>query len=277
MTGMARQQANTTSNAGRASSQRDRRRAHIVREIVRHGFISASSLARALGVSEMTIRRDLDSLEAQGQLRRAYGGAVRTGPVQLDLVEPDVAERARRNRREKARIAARASDLVTPQQFVALDIGSTTLALAQALVGRNVRFLTCSLQIATVLGTAGETVFTPGGKVHGPEPSMVGAMARRQIEAFNFDLVFLAASGISRSGLHDYSLEDTEIKRAMIERASTVVALLDSTKFDRLSVAKIGDLESIDILVTDKAPDPALRTALEQADVTLLVAEGQGS
>lgn len=274
---MTSQLADAAPRAGRARSQGERRRAHIALEIARQGYASASDLARALGVSEMTIRRDLDNLEAQGRLRRAHGGAVGIGAMRLDLVEPDVAERALRNSREKARIAARAAAMVAPRQFVALDIGSTTLALAQALVGRNVRFLTYSLKIATLLGGAGETVLTPGGKVHGTEPSLVGAMTRRQIEAFNFDLVFIAASGISSSGLHDYSLEDTEIKRVLIERAARVVALLDGTKFDRLSVARICDLDALDALVTETPPDRSLRAALDAAGVALVLADDQHS
>ena len=274
---MTRQLAKAVTANGRARPRAARRREHIVLEIARHGYVSGSNLARTLGVSEMTIRRDLEHLEALGKLQRSHGGAIARRTLRLDVVEPDVALRSQRNAREKARIAATATTMVAPRQLVALDIGSTTLCLAQALIGRNVRFFTCSLKIATLLAGAGETVLTPGGTVHGTEPSVVGAMARRHIEAFTFDLVFVAVSGISGSGLHDYSLEDSEIKRALIERASHVVALVDSSKFERLSVAKVCDLDAVDALVSDAAPDPPLRAALERAGVSLVIADNQES
>lgn len=261
--------------AGQARPSARTRRDRILLEITQLGYVSGSALAGLFGVSEMTIRRDLDLLAAEGKLRRSHGGAVGLGGARLDMVEPDMAERVGRNSAEKARIGACAARMVEPGAFIGLDIGSTTLCAAHALIGRNVRFLTCSLKIATMLGHAGETVVTPGGQVLGSEPSLVGAMTRRQIEAFTFDVVFLGVSGMVETGVFDYSLDDAEIKRALIERAGRIVALVDSSKFGRLSVSKVCALSEIDCVVTDQSPPPALSNALRQSDVEVVVAKNQ--
>ncbi|WP_333834374.1 DeoR/GlpR family DNA-binding transcription regulator [Rubrimonas sp.] len=251
-----------------AAARRDR----IALELSQQGYVSGCALAEMFGVSEMTIRRDLDALAEQGKLRRSHGGAVGLGAGRLDMVEPDMAERIRRNSAGKARIGAYAATTLTRGAFVALDIGSTTLCLAHALIGQNVRFLTCSLKIAALLGAAGETVVTPGGAVQGSEPSLVGAMTRRHIETFHFDVVFIGASGVAATGLFDYSLDDAEIKRALIERAARVVALLDSSKFERLSVAKVCPLAALDALITDAPPPQPLADALADAGVHVTLA-----
>jgi DeoR family glycerol-3-phosphate regulon repressor len=253
------------------------RRERIALELARQGYTSGGALAAMFGVSEMTIRRDFDAMAADGKLWRAHGGAVGIGTTRLDMTEPDMAERIGRNRAAKSRIAASAAAMVAPGSFVGLDIGSTTLCLAQALTGRNVRFLTCSLKIAAFLGGAGESVVTPGGTVQGSEPSLAGAMTRRQIEAFHFDVVFIGISGIAATGLYDYSLEDAEIKRALVERAARVVAVADSSKFDRLSVAKVCALSDLHALVTDAPPPSPLAQALAAAGVSLTVAERERS
>lgn len=251
-----------------AASRRDR----IALEISKLGYVSGGVLAEMFGVSEMTIRRDLDALAAEGKLRRSHGGAVGLGTGRLDMVEPDMSERIRRNSDEKARIGACAAGMVQPGAFVGLDIGSTALCLAHALIDRNVRFLTCSLKIAALLGQAGETVVTPGGFVRGSEPSLVGGATRRDIEAFHLDVAFIGASGLASTGLFDYSLEDAETKRALIERAATVVALIDSSKFERLSVTRVCALGALDALVCDAPPPARLAEALDRAGVAVTVA-----
>lgn len=267
---MAGEHDATESRPARATAAM--RRERIAREIARQGYVAGGALAAMFGVSEMTIRRDLDALAAQGKLWRAHGGAVGVAASRLDMVEPDVAERIARNSGEKARIGACAAATVAPGAFVALDIGSTALSLAQALIGRNVRFLTCSLKIAALLGRAGETVVTPGGTVQGSEPSLVGAMTRRQIEAFHVDIAFIGVSGIATSGLFDYSLDDAETKRALIERAARVVALVDSSKFERLSMVRVCALPDLHALITDAPPPQPLAQALAAAGVAVTVA-----
>lgn len=243
--------------------------------LAQSGYAAIADLADHLGVSEMTVRRDLDVLAQKGLAERAHGGALAQSGSRrsrIDTIEPGIDERIRLNSDAKAEIGRRAARLIAPGQTVAVDIGSTALCLAHAIKAIDVRVFTTSLKIALFLSSGGPRVYTVGGEVCGSEPSVVGAMARRQIEAFRFDWMFLGASGIAEDGLYDYSLEDSEIKRALIERARRTVALIDSSKFDRLSVARVASLAAIDILVSDRAPTGELAARLHDAGVEVMVA-----
>lgn len=251
------------------------RRERMALQLAQSGYAGIADLANLLGVSEMTVRRDLDVLVEKGIVDRAHGGAVvRRGArsARIDTIEPGLDERIRLNADAKAEIGRAAAALIAPGQTIALDIGSTALCLAHALKAMDVRIFTNSLKIAMFLAGGTPRVYTVGGEVCGGEPSVIGAMARRQIEAFRFDWMFLGASGLAEDGLYDYSLEDSEIKRALIERARQTVALIDSSKFDRLSVARIAPLAAIDTLLCDQAPVGELAARLQEAAVEILVA-----
>ena len=239
------------------------------------GYVSIAHLAARFNVSEMTIRRDLDTLAAQGVAERAHGGAVTRltrRALSMDLVEPAFDDRLRENSIAKAQIARAAAALIQPQQTIGIDIGSTAMALAQAIRGLDVRVFTSSAKIGLMLSNTATRVYLPGGEIRGTEPSLIGDIARRQLESFRFDWAFLGASGIADDGIYDYSLDDSEIKRALIGSAQTVVALMDASKFNRLSVVRICELSAIDILITDRAPDHELAAKLLAAGVRTEIA-----
>jgi len=248
------------------------RQESITLALSRSGYQSIAGLAEMLEVSEMTVRRDLDALAARGLLERAHGGAVARWGHRLDIVEPALEERLGRNISAKARIGGLAAELVRDDQAVALDIGSTTLRLAHSLREKNVRIFTNSLKIAMMLSASRPRLYMLGGEMRGSEPSLVGPMARGQLENFRFDWFFMGASGLSDDGAYDYSLEDTDMKRAMASRAARTVALVDSSKFDRLSIVKIVDLDRIDMLITDASPEGGLADELAAAGVEVRVA-----
>lgn len=257
------------SAAGKRTAQE--RREAIVRILNTAGYASIGELSERLKVSEMTIRRDLDTLAGAERVRRSHGGAslppAGPGPLAVDLFEPDVAARVGVNREAKAQIGRAAAALVRPQQTVALDIGSTTLACADTLRDVDVQIFTNSLKIALHLRRGKPRVYVPGGEIRGNEPSAVGALARSHLAGLRFDWLMLGASGASPDGLYDYSLEDTEIKRALIARADRTVALIDSSKFNRMSIVKVCDLDALDILISDAPPPDVLRGALAAAGV----------
>lgn len=272
---MAAMDAKEGERAARRMTAVDRRE-RIALLLAQSGYAAIADLAEHLGVSEMTVRRDLDVLAEKGIVERAYGGAVaRSGDraARIDTIEPGIDERIRLNSDAKAEIGRVAAGLITPGQTIAVDIGSTALCLAHAIKGEDVRVFTSSLKIALFLSSGTPRVYSVGGEICGSEPSVVGAMARRQIESFRFDWMFLGASGLAEDGLYDYSLEDTEIKRALIERARRTVALIDSSKFDRLSVARVAALSAIDILITDRSPAGELAARLQDAGVEIMVAQ----
>lgn len=252
------------------------RRDIIFNKLTKDGFVTISDLSSACSVSEMTIRRDLDLLAKSGLLHRTHGGAgpIRTGaPARVNLIEPRFDDRSTVNVGKKQAIAQAASRLVFPGQTIALDIGTTTAYLAAEVSQASVSIYTCSVKIAARLSDARPMVYLPCGLVHGTEPSIIGALAVEHLRGLNFDTVFLGASGMSENGAcFDYSLEDTETKRALIESARETVMLLDSSKFGQTSVVQICEASQIDMLITDATPPPAILARLKAADVEIVIA-----
>lgn len=250
----------------------------ILKKLDVKGFATTPDFARWLSVSEMTIRRDFDQLADKGLLARTHGGAMALSGAEgqaVDLVEPKVSEREQRARAAKAAIVRRACQMIEPDQTIALDVGTTTLALAGLLRDSRLSLFTNSLKIASCLAETRPQVYVPCGRISGSEPSVVGPRAVDYFRGFYFDIAFIGASGLTAEGLFDYSLEDAEVKRAFVERSRTTVALLDSSKFNRISVAKVCALAALDVVVTDlKMPQP-LYEALTAAGVRVEVAASE--
>lgn len=247
----------------------------ILQALDESGFVTVPEMAEACNVSEMTMRRDLDFLSEKKRLERTHGGASKldsAGAVIVDLVEPNIAARSVVNSEGKSAIARSAAGLIQPNQTIALDIGTTALCLADLLLDHDVNIYTSSLKIAGVLSGQKPSVFVPGGRIFGSEPSVVGPQTVKGLSDLCFDVVFIGASGITDAGFYDYSLEDTHIKRALIEGSQKVVALIDSTKFNRMSVAKVCALKDVDMLVTDAEPPEQLLETLKAAGVTVQIA-----
>lgn len=253
-----------------------RRHELILRAIQSEGFVRVPEMAKSFRVSEMTLRRDLDQLAEQKQLTRTHGGARPTehpAGLEIDLVEPSVDERATRNHGAKLAIAKRAQQMLQAGQTIALDVGTTTFELAKLMRAMSgLSAFTNSLKIAKLLSQTQPATYVPGGQVHGTEPSIVGARAIKQLDDFYFDIAFLGVSGLSLEGFFDYSLEDSEIKRALIARSKTSVALVDSSKFERMSVALVARLEDVDVLVAERQPPESLDQALKAAGVRVEIA-----
>jgi len=246
------------------------RRSRLLDVVKRDGFVSVSRIAESLGVSEMTVRRDLEVLQKSGHVDRTFGGAVRREVY--DAREPVFDRRRRNHAAAKRAIALSASELVASGETVGIDVGTTALALAGELSGRtDIRVFTNNLRAAMELSGGGSAVYVPGGQVRQSELSIVGAAAVAQLKTFFLDRVFIGVSGITETGLYDYSIEDTEVKRTFIERTERVVVLCDSSKFDRRSLALVAALDEIDVIVTDEAPPSHLRAALEAANVEIMV------
>jgi DeoR family glycerol-3-phosphate regulon repressor len=237
----------------------------------KRGVLVVSDVAAELGVSEMTIRRDLVELERDGTLIRTHGGAMAPEgavPTPIDRDEPAFDARLRRNDEAKRRIAVAAAELVGSRQTIALDVGSTTYRLAELLRERtNLRFFTSSLRAATLLANAKLDVHMPGGQVRGEEPSASGSTALEQFERFWFDIAFIGVSGVTSDGLFDYSPDDSELKRLYLRRSSLKVVICDSSKFQRMSLVHVSDFAAIDTLVTDAPPPEDIAAALVAARV----------
>ena len=252
------------------------RHAHILAGLAATGAVQVSAIAEELGVSDMTIRRDLIDLENAGRLARIHGGAVdaeRNRPVAIDRDEPHFEARMQRQRAAKERIAAAAARIAGGCRTMALDVGTTTLLLATRLRGQSqVRIFTNSVRIASELGSDGPEVYLPGGRMRRDEMSIGGSAAVAQFQALWFDIAFIGVSGITPGGLYDYSFDDADMKRVYLRRSGVKVVLCDASKFERMSLVHIAALRDFDILVTDAAPPPAIAAALAEAAVKVEIA-----
>jgi DeoR/GlpR family transcriptional regulator of sugar metabolism len=251
------------------------RQVRLVETARRRGFLLVADIATELGVSEMTIRRDLVELERNGLLSRTHGGAVVVdddGPAIIDREEPAFDARLRQNLEAKQRIAARALEEIADRKVIALDVGTTTHVLAQTLADHaGLKFFTSSLRIAGMLSGAGRDVYVPGGQVRGEEMSICGAEALEQFERYWFDLAFIGVSGLTADGIFDYSLEDSELKRVYLRRSARRVLLCDGSKFHRMSLVRIADFRAVDLLITDVHPPADIAAALAAAEVQIYV------
>jgi DeoR/GlpR family transcriptional regulator of sugar metabolism len=223
-------------------------------------------------VSDETIRRDLDELAQQGLVVRTRGGAIAPGNL---LIEHPHRVRQLENPREKQAIArAVAEQLVTPGMALALDTGSTSLEVARALRSQEVTVVTNSLPITTDLLGSSCTVVIVGGMARAKSLSVTGPVAERSTESFRFDLALISAPAIAADvGLMDTDLEEIEIKRRFIARATRAYAILDHTKLGRSAFSAICAISELTGLVTDDGADPDILETFRAAGLEVIVGE----
>ncbi|MBB3569739.1 DeoR/GlpR family DNA-binding transcription regulator [Rhizobium sp. BK491] len=259
------------------------RRAFILDAVAETGAVSVTEIAAQLGVSEMTVRRDLTELEKEGRLARTHGGAVSTDLTAIAepglsatisrLNEPTFQARLAKNALPKRLIAEAAAQVASGLRTIALDVGTTTFLLARLLAGQqHVKFFTNSVRNATQLGEGLAEVYLPGGRMRNDELSISNATAISQFEALWFDIAFVGVSGLTSDGIYDYSFDDTEMKRVYLRRSTKKVVLCDASKFDCMSLVHIAPLSQFDMLITNASPPPELAEALEAAKVEVMVA-----
>jgi DeoR family glycerol-3-phosphate regulon repressor len=250
------------------------RHARIVEMLRATGSVSVSQVAVDLGVSDMTVRRDLLELENEGKLTRVHGGALAAPTLRAAeaIDEPSFDSRMAERSEAKMRIAADAASRIAGYRSLAIDVGTTTYLMAKAMrPSPNMKVFTSSLRVANELAAARFEVYLAGGRVRGDELAVGGPAAIAQFGSLWFDAAVIGASGLTAEGLFDYSIEDSELKRIYIERSSVKIVVCDSSKAGRQSLVKICALDEISILITD-APLPAeLTSALAAAGVKLAI------
>lgn len=248
-------------------------RRHLVLEALEERReVAVAALSQTAGVSEMTVRRDLEALEREGLLKRVHGGAV--SAVSRGY-EPPYALRSSREREIKRAIGERAATLVDDGDTIAVDVGTTTLELARSLsLADNLTVLTPSLRVAEVL-TANpgiRTIVTGGIARHG-ELSLIGDLAERAFEQLHCDTAFLGAGGVDpRAGVTEFNLEDTRVKRAALASARRVVILADASKLGSVALASICPLDRVDVLVTDQGASHEVLDPIREMGVEVLTA-----
>jgi DeoR/GlpR family transcriptional regulator of sugar metabolism len=234
--------------------------------------VRVAELRDRFEVSEMTIRRDLYLLERKGLLRRVHGGAVNTRGRSY---EPPYLSRAAVNREAKERIGQVAAELVEDGDSITLDVGTTTLEMAQHLQNKNnLTLVTPSLHIANTLSQQPNIrLILTGGILRPGELSLVGNMSERTFDDFFVDKLFLGIGGIDlTAGLSEFNLEDALVKKAMINSAKEVIVLADASKFEQIAFAFVAPIDVIDRIVTDSTLDEHMRSMLESHNIEVILA-----
>ena len=244
----------------------DERQERILALAHRQGRVVVADLAAQFRVVTETVRRDLDVLEARGELRRVHGGAVPA--AETSAREAPVLVRAQVNAEQKTRIARAALTLLPEgRTSVILDAGTTTAALAELLPAREeLTVVTNAVPLAAVLGVRhpGE-VHLIGGRVRGVTEATVGETAVQALALMRADLAFLGSDGLSPDhGLSTPDSAEASVKRAMVRAAQQTVALVDSSKAGRQLLHRFAELEDIDVLVTDDGIAPDLVSQIEE-------------
>ncbi len=240
-----------------------------------HGVVSVGRLARAVRVSEMTVRRDLATLRDRRLVRKLHGGAV----LEVRKAEESHFSESRQEHvEEKRAIAKETAALVSPGSVVALGAGTTTWHVARALVERtDLTFVTNSPNIALELDRGQQNVILTGGHLRTPADALVGPPALWTLERLQIDILFLGANGIDlKAGYTTPILEEVEVNVAMMRKASRVVLVADHSKFGRVTLATIAPIEAAHVLITDAgAPRPMLER-IRRRGVRVLVAGKTG-
>lgn len=255
------------------------RQARILERVREDGAVRVADLVRELGVSGMTVRRDLEILDDRGLIEKVHGGA--TAITDGALFEPTFVAKSGLQRVEKDAIAQAAADLAEPGMAIAVSAGTTTYALAQKLV--DIPYLTVvtnSIRVADVLQFSGrpdQTVILTGG-VRTPSEALVGPFAVAALRTVHVDLVYVGVHGMDpHSGFTCPNLNEAETDRALIDAGRRLVIVADHTKWGVIGISSVARLDQADVLITDAGLDPEARTTLEHEVQRLIIAEPDGA
>jgi DeoR/GlpR family transcriptional regulator of sugar metabolism len=253
----------------------EERRQRVLDLVSRKGFVGLAELARAIRVSQSTIRRDLEHLHQQGRLRRTHGGAVSPGEGEGEGEDalPALEERSARQIEEKRQIAQVAAGRIRDGDAILLDGGTTTLEVARLLIGRRLQIVTNSLPIAQMFASNRETeLIMLGGYVYPRTGVALGPLTVGMLPDIHVNQTILSVGGITAKGLFNSNVLLVETERQMMRCADEVVVVADHTKIGRPALAFLCELPAIDTLIVDAGLTAEQRALIDRADARLIVA-----
>lgn len=244
-----------------------RQRQELILDAVRTtGGARVSELVDTLGVSDMTVRRDIEMLAGRGLVTRVHGGATAAGS---SVAEPGFAAKSGLHTAAKQAIATAAAGLIEPGASVALSAGTTTHAVASALLGvPGLTVITNSLRVAEILwpseiqGPAGMTVVLTGGE-RTPSDALVGPVAVAALRGLHVDWLLMGVHGMDpEAGFTTPNLVEAETNRALVASARRVAVVADSSKWGVVGLSTIAGLAQVDVVVSDEGLEPDARRTL---------------
>ncbi|MFP4490859.1 MAG: DeoR/GlpR family DNA-binding transcription regulator [Spirochaetaceae bacterium] len=228
----------------------NRRHEEILKILSRLRSVSVTELTRRLAVSEVTIRKDLSTLEEMGQLLRSRGGA---DLAEDKSIRQPLTIRRREHLEQKKTIVKRAATFIREGDTIFLDSGSTCTLLAKELCGMNLRVVTNSLDVLTVLADCqGLSVISVGGNYRMEAGSFIGPMAEDNLKNFQVETAFLGATAFSGEGLFSaQNIIESRIKSMALQVARRGIVLADSSKYGISAFSVFARPEDVDVLITD--------------------------
>ncbi|MGY5846133.1 transcriptional repressor AgaR [Salegentibacter sp. HM20] len=246
------------------------RRSRILEELDTNGQVNVNELSAALGVSEVTIRNDLDKLEKNNLLVRAHGGAFKPNNAALP-----VTEKKKINLDIKRRIGKKAISLINEEDSIILDSGTTTFEITNNLGGfERLTVISNALDIVNNLAQYKNLeVFMPGGYLKEFSMSLVGPMAERNLRQLYCNKLFLGVDGIKTGhGIFTHHMEEAYLNQLMIEIAEEVIVVADSSKFEKSGLAFICSFDKVNTIITDDGMPLAKREELRKNNVNIIIA-----
>ena len=252
------------------------RRERMLAEIREREFVRVRDLSSRFGVSEMTVRSDLDSLATRGQVHRVRGGAI---PRIITRQERPFEDSVLSFAAEKVAIGQAAAALLSDGDTVLLDVGTTAAATARAIAARTeldgVVVFTNGLKTALELEPASPrvTVVVLGGTLRPLQHSLVDPLATLILEQISVKTVLLGCNGVDTvGGITNINLPEAEVKKRMLAAATRRIVLADGSKLGRIEVARLCGIEDVDILITGGSADPAVVDVLRDRGCDVRVA-----
>jgi len=249
-----------------------RRHSDILRLLELQGSASIAAMARELGVSMETIRRDIRPLVDAGKVLRIHGAVGLAG----QMGEAPFERRMRDNAAAKKAIARHVATTIRDGDSLMLDTGTTTSFLARALIGhRRLTVVTNSSDIARTLATVnGNRVYMAGGELRSDSGAAFGNSAVEFAGRFFVQHAIISAGGIDVAGIMDFDLHEAEFARTVLARGERRVVVCDASKFGTRGFVKVCDLDAVTELVTDRAPEGPLADAMQSAGARIQLAHG---
>ena len=247
----------------------EERREKIMAEVHETGKVRVADLSSEYKVSEVSIRKDLEALEAEGHLKRVHGGAVALNKLYINM---DLGERYKTNSTAKKHLAELAADFIEDNDTVFMNAGTTLTYVLRAIRGKkNVSIVTNSIQNATEAASHSSfNVILLGGDVDTKYQFTHGSDAEKQLDNYHATKCILSVDGVSAdSGLTLYYSNEASLARKMIQSAKSVIVVADGSKIGREVFARITDAKKMDVLITNKTDKKDVLDALEELGVKI--------
>lgn len=247
------------------------RRLFIMKLLDQNEKVDVNSLSRQFKVSEVTIRKDLRYFEEKNMLIRSRGGAMKHSMVDTDL---PINERARQYSALKHKIGNVAANFINEGETILLDSGTTIMEMVKSLHKQiEITVITNAIDIAFRLAEYPKIkVIVPGGLLRRNSLSLVGEQAAEALRNYYCDKCFIGADGVDiEQGLLTMNIEEAHLSRISIENSKKVIALLDSSKFQKKGIMTIAPISKVDMIITDSGISEELQKSLNKMDIEVLV------